>query len=338
MKTTNVKSKTKRSLVRTLLLMFGIFAISVFTVNTASAQNLKDKLSKTENILENYEAENIDTSYTFKFNEELDKYEIYNRELKFFDSNNLLYAQINQRHIDDSKWENYDRTIKSFDEEGKVIENLHQKWNAKLGKWVNLKIKTMTYNDQGEKTEILYHEWRQALDRWISTVRYLISYNRNGEESSVIIKTYSPASDSWDFHLRYTFEYDHTMGKPYETFVEKYDPYTNSWENRGKYLMNYDFRGNTTNEIHVNWNQSMNQWVKSIKYERDFKKDLLQNEVLLRWDFQEKEWNNAIKSIFNYDESGELVSSTEKQWNKDSAAWIVKNKYLYSDIKDIPKK
>ena len=338
MKTITNKNGMKRSLHKILLLAIVSIAMNLVSTTNASAQTLQNHLLKADEIINQADINKIDTNYTFKWNKDSARYELFSREMKYYNGGDNVIAVINQRKTEDNNWQYYDRIVKSYDETGQMIESLKQKWSNKMDEWVNLQIKTINYNDFGEKSEVLYHEWRQAVERWISTTRYLITYNLHQEENNILIQTYNPSTDSWGKHLRYTFIYENNFTKPEATLVEEWDDFSQTWKNRGKYIIDYDMYGNRVEETHVNWNKSLERWMNALQYNRKYSKELLMTEILQRFNYQTKDWNNAVKHEFSYDAQGELESSVEEEWNRDSTAWIVKNKYLYSDIKELAEK
>ncbi|MFP4017818.1 MAG: hypothetical protein ACLFUH_01075 [Bacteroidales bacterium] len=329
------KTRNKGRFTRILLLAITIIGGTSFIFNDATAQEFKSKLEDKEDILDEYKAEKIDTNYTFRWNDEIENWEVYKREIDYL-TNGHIFATYKQRFSEeDSAWVNHERSINDYDDNDELVETLHQKWNEKMGEWINLKIKTITYNDRGERREVLHHEWRQAVDQWISTVRYLITYNREGDESNILIQTYSAEEQEWSPHIKYSFSYKDGFGYPDETFVHQWDPYSQTWEPRGKYQMRHDGRGNKTLETHVNYNPSMDKWINSTQYDRDFKKDLLKEEIIRRWNFHTEEWVNAVRNQHEYDEDGELKETTEEQWNRDAEEWVLNNRYLYGDLEEI---
>ena len=331
MKTIINKTGKKRSWPNILLLAIVSIAMTLATTNNTSAQTIKNHMLKADEIINKADIHKVDTNYTFKWNKDSARYELFSRELKYFNGGNNEIAVINQRKTGDNGWQYYDRIVKSYNEKGQLIESLKQKWSNQINEWVNLQIKTISYTDFGEKSEVLYHEWRQAVERWISTTRYLITYNLRNEENNIMIQTYNPSTDSWNKHLRYSFIYENYFSKPDATLVEEWDDFSQTWKNRGKYLIDYDFYGNRVEETHVNWNLSLEQWVNALHYKRKYSKKQLMSEILQRYNYQNNKWNNAVKNEFEYDNSGDLVRSTEEEWNRDSMQWVVKEKYLYSD-------
>lgn len=67
----------------------------------------------------------------------------------------------------------------------------------------------------------------------------------------------------------------------------------------------------------------------------DYDNRKLTSEVEQRWDYRDREWNNAIRNIFSYDEQGEVRQMVQERWNRDSSKWETKNIFLHSNIKDI---
>ena len=328
----NRQSRKKRNIFLAINMM-------VFTLVFSSmglAQDISQKISNTESLFEQMKVQKVDTNYTHRWDEDSSRWELYNREISLYKEKNMLIGTLNERWDDQQMvWENYNRTVRSYDEKSKLIESLHQQWSPETSKWVNLQLKTFTYDGMGNKSEILYHEWRQAVGNWYSTVRYLIDYNINGDQSEVLIKVYSPATDTWSNDTRYNFVYDNGYGPPDRALVESWNSFDEKWENRGMYNMQYDFRGNKVKESRSTLNQSMNQWVNGLRYLMDYKKDLLTSEIEQRWDYRSREWNNAIRNIFSYDQKGDVKEIVEERWDHDMDRWVTKNIFLYSDMKDM---
>lgn len=296
----------------------------------------KEEISDNKPLYKQMDVVKKDTNYTYKWGEDSSQWVLFNREIKLYKEKQLLVGTLNERwNAQTNTWENFDRAIKSYNEQGNLIENVHQQWNSQQNKWVNLKLKTFTYDRYGNKSEVLYHEWQQAAGQWYSTVRYLVDYNLFGEQKEILLKVYSPATDSWSNDTRYTFIYNDGIGPPDETLVESWNNFTESWDNRGKYYMHYNLKGNKIKETQSTWNEPMSQWINGLRYLRDYNNMQLASEIEQRWDYRDNEWNNAIRSIFSYDEQGEVKQMVRERWNRDSLRWETKNIYFHSNIKDI---
>jgi hypothetical protein len=272
--------------------------------------------------------DNIDTTYSFRWQEDSNRWETHKRNLHFYNDQQKLLTLIHQ-DWKDGEWVNAERSIKSYDDKGKLIETLDQEWNRNLKDWVNLQLRTITYDRWGQKSEILYQQWRKALGEWFSTVRYLIEYNRNGEESNVLIKTYSPEEDAWYNHQRYLFYYEDGFGHPDEVLVEQWDKKQRDWRKRGKYWLSHNYRGMKTLEIQATWNEYNNDWMKGLKYEYEYDKNLLIQKTEYRWDFKDKSWNNALRKEMRYNEEEEVQEEFVYRWNKEEKQWILVDHFFY---------
>ena len=330
----NISNRKRRN---TIFLLLSSFVLALFA-NMSYSQEISSHIKSTDDFFETANINEVDTNYTYKWNEDSNRWEMYNREIKFYKQNQNLLATLNQRYqTDKGTWTNYDRSLKSYSQQNNLIENLSQQWDDLSDRWVNLQLKTISYDKSGNKSEILYHQWRKAAGKWFSTVRYLMEYNDFGEKHKILIKKYNPSTDTWSNYSRYVFKYDDNMGPPDVALVEVWNSYDETWENRGKYTMDYDVRGNKTKERRATWNESLTQWINGMQLKRSYNKNLLMSEIEQRWDFRLQSWNNAIKYNFMYDEEGELSKMIEKRWKGDSAQWVEKNRFLYSEIKELPK-
>jgi len=315
-----------------LVLLLGSFSAS-------AQEKIEEKLFQRDSLIQRVGLENIDTSYTYEWNKDSSRWEIFGRDLEFYRANQKLLARLEQKwQPAELEYVNSSRTIKSYDDQGLVVESLHQQWDTTRQEWINLELKTITYDDAGNKSEILYQEWRRAVGRWISSTRYLIDYNRKGERSNIVIRSYNPQSDSWTNYQRYLFRYENGYGPPDEALVQSWDLQAGEWKKQGLYNMRYNFRGQKTVESRATWNESMRQWIKGIRYRFNYKKDLKIAQVLQRWDYGTRKWYNAVRKQFKYDENDELKEELTYQWNKDTGQWVLENRLLYSRKKPEPEK
>ena len=301
-------------------------------------EKIAEKLFRRDSLIQRVGLENIDTSYTYEWNKDSSRWELFGRDLEFYRANQKLLARLEQQwQPEQMQYVNSSRTIKSYGDQSQVVETLHQRWNNARQQWVNLELKTITYDEAGKKSEILYQEWRKAVGRWVSATRYLIEYNRQGERSNIVIRSYNPQTDSWSNYQRYLFRYDNGFGPPDEALVQSWDRQAGGWKKQGLYSMRYNFRGQKTFESRATWNEGMRQWINGIRYRFDYKKDLKIAQVLQRWDYGTQKWYNAVRKRFKYDEKDELKEELTYQWNQDAEQWVLKNRLLYSQKKPNPK-
>ena len=311
-----------------LFLPFGLMA----------QQDIQEEIFQRDSLIKKIGKENIDTSYTYQWNEDSSRWDLFGRDLEFYRENQKLLAVLEQR------WQpgrldfiNNKRTIKSYDNQGQVVESLQQSWDSVRQEWVNLKLKTITYDPQGNKSEILHQEWKRAVGRWVNTTRYLIEYNRQGEKSNIVIRSYQPATDNWINYQRYLFRYNDGFGPPDEALVQNWNRNRQRWERQGLYSMRYNFRGQKTMESRATWNESLSEWINGLRYHFSYQKDNKTGQILQRWDYGTKKWYNAVRKKFKYDEEDELKEELTYNWNGTTDQWELQNRLLYSKKKpEIP--
>jgi len=301
-------------------------------------QDIEEELFQRDSLINRIGKENIDTSFTYQWNEDSSRWDLFGRELEFYRENQKLLAVLQQRWQPETlDYINNKRTIKSYDNQGKVVESLQQSWDSLRQEWVNLKLKTITYDDRGNKSEILHQEWKKAVGRWINTTRYLIEYNRMGERSNIVIRTYNSGADNWTNYQRYLFRYRDGFGPPDEALVQNWNRKNNQWERQGLYTMRYNFRGQKTMESRATWNESHREWINGLRYFFTYQKDNKTAQTLQRWDYSTNQWYNAIRKNFKYDEEDELKEELTYSWNDSTDQWVLKNRLLYSQKKpEIP--
>ncbi|HKL38071.1 MAG TPA: hypothetical protein VJ876_04190 [Bacteroidales bacterium] len=315
------------------------FLVLFVSLSANAQEKIEEKLFQRDSLIQRVGLENIDTSYTYEWNKDSSRWELFGRDLEFYRANQKLLARLEQKwQPGQLQYTNSSRTIKSYDEKGQVVESLNQRWDTSRQDWVNLELKTITYDDAGNKSEILYQEWRKAVGRWISATRYLIDYNRKGERSNIMIRRYKPETDSWANYQRYIFRYKNGYGHPDEALVQRWDLQSDQWEKQGLYTMRYNFRGKKTFESRATWNESLRKWINGIRYRFNYKKNLKVAQVMQRWDYGTRKWYNAVQKRFKYDENEELKEELTFRWNKDTEQWVLKNRLLYSRKKPEPVK
>ena len=312
--------------------ILGVFLLFSGVTNKVTGQEeIQKELYTKGSLIQRVGKQNIDTSYSWEWNKDSSRWDLFGRKIEFYKKNQKLLASLNQRwKPDKNEFVNYERNIKNYNNKNKVVESLQQEWDSTRNAWVNLKLQTYTYDRLGKKSEVLYQEWRKAIGRWVNTTRYLIDYNRLGERSNIVIRAYEPEEDSWYNHQRYLFQYDDGFGPPDAAIVQKWNRSAREWQKEGKYDMNYNFRGQKTMESRATWNQSIEEYINGIRYTIEYDKRKKTSEILQHWDYGSKEWNNRKQFKFKYDEEGELKEELTYSWNNNNNQWLLKRRLRYT--------
>jgi len=308
-----------------------VIVLFTLTTSTITAQEeIDEEIYRKDSLIKRVGMENIDTSYTWEWDQDSSEWNLFGRNLKFFKQNQKLLAELNQRW-NPAKYEfiNHQRTIKSYNSIEKPVEVLEQEWDTTRNDWVNLQLRTMTYDDQGNKSEVLYQEWKKAVGRWVNTNRYLIAYNRMGERSNIVIKAYEPEADRWYNHQRYLFQYDGSR-YPHAAIVEGWNRNAQEWQKKGRYEMKHNYRGQKTMESRATWNESLEDYIKGIRYLIDYEKRKKSSEILQHYDYTANEWNNRRQVKLKYNDEGELKEELTYQWNNNDQEWSLKRRMRYS--------
>ena len=276
----------------------------------------------------------VDTSYTYQWIEESETWEIYSRDLRFMDKDRLVVSVLKQRWYKDvGQWENYEQTLKNHDTQGNEIQSILQSWNRDAKDWLNVQLKTTTYDRRGNEAEILYQEWHRPTEEWFNTVVYLISYNRDFEKSEVTVRTYRGMENVWNNYLRFSFEYKRGYGHPDVVFVDTWNLPGNDWQTFGRYSLSYNNRGDITRETRATWSEAQNDWILGVRYLLSYARSMKTEDIEQRWDYSSKQWINALRKVFDYDEDGEIREEALYHWDKAYNQWELRQRFLYSDIK-----
>lgn len=93
-----------------------------------------------------------DTLYTFQFDEQLNKWIYYQREIRRFNEGDLpLENFVQVWNTKTNKWANYLKVNYAYDENGNEIEAITQEWNENFNNWLNASLKTTTYKGRKRK-------------------------------------------------------------------------------------------------------------------------------------------------------------------------------------------
>ncbi|MFP4620801.1 MAG: hypothetical protein ACLFM7_05785 [Bacteroidales bacterium] len=312
-----------------MLVLFILFSLLTGKVN--AQEEIDEELYNKDSLIQMVGKQNIDTSYTWEWNQDSSRWDFHGRNIEFYKGPQNLLASHEQRwQPEDKEFANHKRSIKSYNDKNKVVEDLEQEWDSTSNDWVNLELRTITYDRLGNRSEILYQEWKRALGKWVNTTRYLIEYNRMGEKSNIVIRAYDPEEDRWYNHQRYLFEYEDGFGPPDASIVEGWNRAKQDWEEKGRYNMEYNFRGQKTMESRATWNQSIKDYINGIRYLIDYDKKKKTSETLQHWDLSSDKWNNRKQWEFKYDEDGELKEELTYQWDKKNQQWSLQRRLRYS--------
>jgi len=324
------------------VVLFGfLFLTGLITTSISLHAQIDEKRTfpTPDSLMKKVGEENVDTSYSFQWNEDSSRWEVHGRDLLFYNQKHKLFTRIKQKW-ENAIWKNFEREIKEYNDDGKLHQNLHQTWNDNASTWVNLELKTYLYNQYGEKSEILYQQWRKALGEWISTVRYLFEYNRDRDNISILIRTYSSAKDKWVNYQRYLFEYYSSYGPPNIAIVERWNMEMKDWVRAGKYSMKYNFWGNKTMETRATWSSTSEKWINGVRFLFGYDKRLRTKKVQQIWNFNSRIWQNSVKYTYSYDEKDELQEENKYKWDTEQQKWrlIYKLRYSAEKLKQRPSK
>lgn len=270
-----------------------------------------------------------DTLYTFQFDEQLNKWIYYQREIRRFNEGDLpLENFVQVWNTKTNKWANYLKVNYAYDENGNEIEAITQQWDENFNNWLNASLKTTTYKGR-KKEEILFQDWKKPANEWFNVMKYLLKYNDNGTESNITISLYNGITKSWDNHKRFLMEFDGYFAPPSTVISENWK--SNNWETVGKYDLTYNGRNKKTSEIRYTYNQSNKRWLEGIKVEMEY--DKKGNQISYqesKYDSKNKSWLYFNKSTSVYNEEGYMTEKTEYKWDRTSGQWELSDKFKFT--------
>ena len=276
-----------------------------------------------------------DTTYTYEWNEENEKWEIYARQLHFHETRELVTSVLEQKwQREEQKWQNHEQTLKYYDEKEQEVQSVLQQWDIYAKDWLNVQMKTTTYDRRGNAQEVLYQEWSRPAGEWINTIIYMISYNIDHEKSDVVIRTFSGMDKVWSNYLRYSYSDRNYSGHPRQVLVESWNKQEESWKTFGQYNLAYNNRGKVIEEIRSTWNTSNDEWIRGLRYLASYRRSNKTEQIEQRWNYNTRSWLNTNRISFLYDEeTGEIAEETIYNWDAGDDQWRIKTRFLYTDLR-----
>lgn len=270
-----------------------------------------------------------DTLYTFQFDEQLNKWIYFQREIRRFNGGDIPIENFVQTwNKETKKWTNYLRVNYTYDEHGNEVEAITQQWDPAFNNWLNAELKTTTYKGR-KKEEILFQQWKKPTNEWFNVMKYLLKYNDKGKENSITISLFNGITNSWDNYRRFLMEFDNMYAPPSSIVSESWK--NRSWETIGKYDLMYNGRGKKTSEIRFTWNQSNKKWLEGVKVEMEY--DKKGNQISYeesKYDVKNYNWVKFNRSLSSFNESGYMTEKTEYIWNRTQNEWEIKAKFKFT--------
>lgn len=278
--------------------------------------------------------QDIDTTFTYQWSEEDNKWGVYARQLHFIGKSNLVSSVLEQKWMKDGTvWENFEQTHINYDYHGKEVQSITQQWNNPAKDWINVKMKTTTYDIRGNQSEVLYQEWHRPTGDWINTVIYMISYNRAFEKSNVIVRTYSGLDRVWSNYMRFSYGNRSDLGYPSEVIVQNWNAVQSTWQTFGRYDLAYNTRGKIIEEVRATWSPNQREWILGLRYLASYHRDQKTEEIEQRRDYATRNWINFNRKVMLYDEQGEIKEETIFRWDDSIRQWMMETRFLFSDIR-----
>ncbi len=148
---------------------------------------------------------------------------------------------------------------------------------------------------------------------------------------SFLIESYT--SNDWENSLSYRYYYNENQK------VEQYFRYSytvsDEWINSAWYTYNYDTNEVLTERIHHSWDEGMQQWLISSKYNYSYNPDGTIAQVNIDyWDGSF--WQENRRDTYTHDNDGNIIELIREEWNNDTEEWELAGKVEYTVANNVP--
>ena len=284
------------------------------------------------------------------------------KEFYTYNNVNKILTSLNQ--ISQSGWVNNSLSTFTYDDNGNLLIELYENWDAGSVIWVKDNQKTSIYDDQGNKLTYLYENWEPGTEEWINDRRYTNTYDVNEDQLTYLRENWNIATQSWiqdwlvaftydengnrltqlwDYYAAnkrdwlYTFTYDSIANRL--TYLRAYrEPYTTEWLNSWQYLYTYDTNGNLLIDQSEFWDIYNSIWLQSTRtvFTYDSVGNLIED-ISETPDYNSGLWIGSYRNFYTYSENRNLMNSLTEEWNTIDSTWVDygRSTYDYNDQENL---
>jgi hypothetical protein len=340
-----------------ILIILG-FAISLLSAYSQTEQGLMERNNPSTTCCGELQLHNpskafmIDSVICDRYVSSTGTFEPYTMTVNTYDSSGRIIESVSGYYYSNGDYRNNLKYEFSYTQFDSLLSRTDYYWNDTLngsGDWDNSMLYNYTYDNNQRLTyvETLYSPL--GYQTWQPNRKEHRSYGSNGLIDEIVSEYWNSNLDSWLNYMRYRFVYNAN-----DMLVEKYYDYSNSqngiFNDYIRYLYSYETKADVKEVIQQSYNQV--DWINS-RREIHWVNDKGLSTVILEemwshhnnmWDTLLKErhiyeynnlgkitdhiymssyieWFNISREMYDYDSYGNLLSSSEYNWNHSNEYW-----------------
>ncbi|MFP4165458.1 MAG: hypothetical protein ACLFVE_15910 [Chitinispirillaceae bacterium] len=230
---------------------------------------------------------------------------------------------ISQTPLDEG-WLNERREIVLFNASGDITERHFSSWRT--GEWIPQNRFTYNYNRFGKQTLFLHERWAESLDLWEDVAREVRNFGSDSLVDSTVYQTFE--GGTWGTLSLRTFSY-FSPDRLAQITLYGTNPPSPSLQLQERTIFSYPSANGKMLEISVE-QRWMNEWVNNRRI-IDTIDALGRLSGTLVYSWSNGEWQPRSRTLYSYDQFGNLLTMTEQSFNETND-WenVFRNRYEYT--------
>lgn len=229
------------------------------------------------------------------------------RILNTLDANGKMTESI-RRELSGGVWENSIMETYNHNTNHQITEHISQDWVS--GAWENDYKQISTYDANGNLQEFTSLKWLSGT--WTNNRNHIYQYDANG--NCIVEITRNPNGTSWENGNKFSITYN---ANHKATQIIYSDWVSGAWIEKQKTSITY----NNNNDIVsiLGQNKSGSNWIDSDRYTNTYSGNLKTN--YLDETFDGTVWVKNQNNIYTYSSSGKLESCISQNWDDVGSTW-----------------
>lgn len=209
-----------------------------------------------------------------------------------------------------------EKIIYTYNPSGKLLSVLSVNWEN--NEWVNSYKHTYIYEENSSiKLEL---EWQNG--EWQNSYQITTTYDNNENKLNEIFKEWQ--NENWTNYFKITWSYDNNDNMLTETYQMWQ---TDTWSDYSKLNYVYDDEDYLTSYTFLFFEN--NEWVNFTKNTYAYNIDGSPLSYFIEhWETSSSEWAPAYKGIHEYDDSGNITTTSEVIWQSNE--WVNHERFSYT--------
>jgi hypothetical protein len=301
----------------------------------------------------------VDTLLGYRWNLELEDWELRARIIETYDANELLVEKVFQTRTPDSTWLDGLYFQYTYNGLGNLTEMIIQHWRPDSAVWVNHFKKTQDYNADDLLTDINTFWWHWWGEEWIDHHHKIFTYNVDTLIADTV-QVFNHFLDEWidffynefvnndagkkiqktnyrkwwgmgDWHANFRWNYTYDTTGEYVTQITGQDWhfFLEEWVDFNRYNYTYDGAGNKTYYLYERWHHVDSLWKGKVQVDYFYNDaGLLSQYVMQHKPWWMEDWRNKKQAFFTYDADSNLIEKVCQLWNLDTEDWVNFRKWV----------